>query len=898
MSNIGNHTVVGILAHVDAGKTTLSEALLYTCGNIRKLGRVDNQDAFLDTYDMERERGITIFSKQAELSIEERKITLLDTPGHVDFSTEMERTLPVLDYAVLVISGADGIQGHTLTLWNLLKKYKVPVFLFINKMDQPDTDKEVLLKELKQTFSDGCIVFGEEEGEDFLEELAMTNESVMAQYLETGAIYTEQIGQGIKNREIFPCYFGSALKLQGIDVFLQGIKKYACLPTHKQQFGAKVYKISRDEMGNRLTHMKITGGSLKVKDSLGDEKINQIRLYSGNRFSTLNEAEAGSVVAVTGLAHTYPGQGLGMEKDGILPILAPVMNYSLIFPDHIDVLVMEKKLKELEEEDPQLHITYNERQKQLEVQIMGEVQLDVLRRMIMDRYAVPVEFGAGNIVYKETIQDVVEGVGHYEPLRHYAEVHLLLEPLERGKGLVFAADCSLDELDRNWQRLILTHLEEKSYKGVLSGSSITDMRITLISGRAHLKHTEGGDFRQATYRAVRQGLMKAKSILLEPVYKYCLTLPATMVGRAMTDLENMHGTFDAPMQHNDVATLEGVVPVATMHGYHTTLASYTGGKGQLQCVLGGYKECHNTEEVLAHIGYIAEEDVENSADSVFTSHGAGLLVPWYEVEEHMHIPLRDLSPSLTEEKRLEEERLRLEEAYRRNEMRKNAGGYRQKGSSGASGDSWETEKELKAIFEQTYGTVKTKLPQAFVKKEDRLPKVEYHYKPKPKLPEYLLVDGYNVIMAWEDLRELAEVSMDGARMKLQDMLCNYQGYKKNHVIVVYDAYKVVGHQTEHEKYRNINLVFTKESETADQYIERVTQEIGRKYDVTVATSDALEQIIIRGQGAKLLSSKDLLAELERTSKEISERYLEKAPEIRTSLQGELDLLKYKEETEL
>lgn len=888
-----SNTVVGILAHVDAGKTTLSEAMLYTCGNIRKLGRVDNQDAFLDTYALERERGITIFSKQAELSIDEKHITLLDTPGHVDFSTEMERTLQVLDYAILVISGADGVQGHTLTLWNLLKKYNVPVFLFINKMDQPDTNREALLDELKRSLSDSCMDFEEDMTDTFYEEVAMANEQVMAEYLESGSIDEERIAQSIANREIFPCYFGSALKLQGVELFLQGIKKYSRLPKYKLQFGAKVYKISRDEMGNRLTHMKLTGGSLKVKDSLGEEKINQIRIYSGNRFQAVNEAEAGSVVAVTGLANTYPGQGLGLEKDGILPTLAPVMNYSLIFPPHIDVLVMEKKMKELEEEDPQLHITYNERHKALEVQIMGEVQLDVLRRLMMDRFAVPVEFGAGNIVYKETISDVVEGVGHYEPLRHYAEVHLLLEPSERGGGLIFEADCSLDELDRNWQRLILTHLEEKSHKGVLTGSSVTDMKITLLSGRAHLKHTEGGDFRQATYRAVRQGLMKAQSVLLEPVYKYTLTLPATHVGRAMTDMENMHGTFEAPMQQGDTATLEGIVPVATMHGYHSVLASYTGGKGQLQCVLSGYKECHNAEEVIARLGYVPEEDVENSADSVFTSHGAGLLVPWYEVEEHMHLPLREFGNILTEEERLEEERLRLEEVHRQNMVRKNASSK----MAGATGDSWATEKELKAIFEQTYGEVKTKLPQAFVKKEERLPKVEYNYKPKEKLPEYLLVDGYNVIMAWPDLKELAEVSMDAARSKLQDMLCNYQGYKKNTVIVVYDAYKVVGHQTEYEKYRNIYTVFTKESETADQYIEKVSHEIGRKYDVTVATSDALEQIIIQGQGCKLLSSRDLLVELEMTSKEIRERYLEKAPNVRTSLQGELDLIKYKEDTE-
>ncbi len=889
-----SHTVVGILAHVDAGKTTLSEAMLYTCGNIRKLGRVDNQDAFLDTYALERERGITIFSKQAELSIDEKNITLLDTPGHVDFSTEMERTLQVLDYALLVISGSDGIQGHTLTLWNLLKKYKVPVFLFINKMDQPDTHKDALIEEIKQSLTTNCVDFEEDTTNDFYEEVAMANEQVMAEYLEEGKVSDEQIAASILNREIFPCYFGSALKLQGIEGFLQGLKKYTLLPKYRHQFGAKVYKISRDEMGNRLTHMKITGGSLKVKDSLGEEKINQIRIYSGNRFTAVNEVNAGSVVAVTGLSATYPGQGLGLEKDGITPSLAPVMNYSLIFPDHIDVLVMEKKLKELEEEDPQLHITYNERQKQLEVQIMGEVQLDVLRHMIMDRFAVPVEFGAGNIVYKETIADVVEGVGHYEPLRHYAEVHLLLEPLERGKGLIFEADCSLDELDRNWQRLILTHLEEKAHKGVLTGSSITDMRITLLSGRAHLKHTEGGDFRQATYRSVRQGLMKAKSVLLEPVYKYTLTLPAALVGRAMTDIENMKGTFEPPMQQGDVAVLEGIVPVATMHGYHTTLASYSGGKGQLQCVLNGYKECHNTDDVIARIGYIPEEDVENSADSVFTSHGAGLLIPWYEVEEHMHIPLRNRGEIMTEEERLEEERLRLEEAHKRNVARKN---YNAKGNGGQTGDSWETEKELKAIFEQTYGTVKTKLPQAFVKKEDRLPKVEYNYKPKEKRPEYLVVDGYNIIMAWPDLKELADINMDGARGKLQDMLCNYQGYKNNTIIVVYDAYKVVGHQTEYEKYRNINLVFTKESETADQYIEKVTHEIAKKYDVTVATSDALEQIIIQGHGCRRLSARDLLAELQYTGKEIEERYLEKNPSIRTSLQGELDLIKYKEDAE-
>lgn len=888
-----NKLTIGILAHVDAGKTTLAESILYLTGSIRKLGRVDHQDAFLDTYELERERGITIFSKQAEFRLGEREVTLLDTPGHVDFSAEMERTLQVLDYAILVISGADGVQGHVQTLWRLLKQYEIPVFLFINKMDQPDTNEKALMEELTKRLDEKCINFsGGLETEEAKENLAVCDEAVLEHYLESGEIQKEEIINLIAKRKVFPCYFGSALKIQGVEEFLRGIETFTRECAYPEEFGARVFKIARDAQGNRLTYLKITGGSLKVKmllsnekeagegkEELWEEKAEQIRIYSGNSFEAVKEAKAGIVCAVTGLSHTYCGQGLGIEAHTFLPVLEPVLTYKIELPEDCNVHSMLIKLKELEEEEPQLHIVWDERLQEIHAQVMGEVQIEILKRMIWERYQTEVEFGSGKIVYKETIEDCVEGVGHFEPLRHYAEVHLKLEPAERGTGLHFFADCSEDLLDRNWQRLVLTHLEERMHKGVLTGSEITDMRITLVSGRAHLKHTEGGDFRQATYRALRQGLKKAKSVLLEPVYEFRLELPADKVGRAMADIQKMYGEFQLSDSEGEYSVVTGFAPVSLMRDYQKEVMAYTSGHGRLFCTLKGYMPCHNADEVIEEMNYDSESDLENPTGSVFCVHGAGFIVPWYEVEDYMHLELQTPMQKQVEEEIPMPKRTPQEaEAYLK--------------------EGVQNEEELRAIFERTYGAVKRER-QGWERVSKRNPnrnpsarssETENTRKEKKREPikEYLLVDGYNIIFAWEDLNELSKINIESARNKLMDRLSNYQGYKKMTLILVFDAYKVKGNPGSVMKYHNIYVVYTKEAETADQYIEKTVHEIGRKYQVTVATSDALEQVIILGQGGNRLSAANLLEEVEAVEAEISKKVQKKTPKEKNYLFDHLD----------
>ena len=862
------HICIGLLAHVDAGKTTLAESLLYHTGAIRKMGRVDHQNAFLDTYELERARGITIFSKQAGFTLGDREVVLLDTPGHVDFSAEMERTLQILDYAVLIIGGTDGVQGHVETLWRLLRQYKIPVFLFINKMDQDGANSAEILKELQGRLDEKCIDFtASQPQEEFMENLAMCDETVLETYLEEGEISEKQIRELIARRKVFPCYFGSALKSQGIQEFLEGLETYTKVPDYPDTFGAKVYKISRDEKGSRLTHMKITGGSLKVKQVLSgedwEEKADQIRIYSGAGFEAVKEVPAGAVCAVTGLTRTHAGQGLGIEQTSGEPLLIPVLNYEIQLPEECDVHQMFLKLRQLEEEEPELHIVWNPQLNEIHAQVMGEVQIEILKNMIQERFGISVEFGSGNIVYKETIEEPVEGTGHFEPLRHYAEVHLLLEPGEPGSGLEFAVSCSEDMLDKNWQRLILTHLEEKAHKGVLTGSDITDMKITLVAGKAHLKHTEGGDFRQATYRAVRQGLRKARSVLLEPVYEYRLEVPSDMVGRAMTDIQKMYGTFHGPEIEGEMSVLTGVAPVVTMGGYQSEVTAYTRGRGRLSCTLKGYQPCHNAEEVIEAAGYEPDADMENPTGSVFCAHGAGFVVNWDEVDTYAHIQTE----------------LGLEETDQETIMKT------QPAQPYKSFDEIRLDQEeLEEIFTRTYGPIRRER-NAFQKTSRTVIAPASPRKSKPKEPEkeYLLVDGYNIIFAWEDLNELAKVNIEGARNKLMDILCNYQGYKKCTLILVFDAYKVEGGQGSVQKYHNIHVVYTKEAETADQYIEKTVHEIGKKYHVTVATSDALEQVIILGQGADRLSARNLREEIQSMKEEIREDYIEKQKKSGTYL---------------
>ena len=908
------HITIGILAHVDAGKTTLSECMLYLSGRIRKLGRVDHKDAFLDTYELERERGITIFSKQAELETGNLGITLLDTPGHVDFSAEMERTLQVLDYAILVINGADGVQGHTRTLWGLLKRYQIPTFLFINKMDQVGTDKEKVLDDLQNRLDEACIDFTER-SEEFFDSLAMCDEEAMEEYLESEKVEEDTIAEMIGMRKVYPCYFGSALKIEGVQEFMDGMADYiekneqwtekgehgkteayrksdqktgrkdsgALNEKDISEFGAKVYKISRDSSGSRLTHLKVTSGVLKVKDILNgyagkkssmnesdtsevsekstlgkegdrwEEKVNQIRIYSGEKYEMVQEVEAGMICAVTGLNYTYPGEGLGIEADSEAPALEPVLSYKIELPEGCDVHKMLENLRILEEEDPMLKIVWNEELGEIHAKLMGAVQIEILKSLIKDRFGVEVEFDTGNIVYKETIQNTVEGVGHFEPLRHYAEVHLKMEHGERGSGIVIGTDCSEDMLDKNWQRLILTHLLEKEHRGVLTGSVITDMKITLTAGRAHLKHTEGGDFRQATYRAVRQGLMQAESLLLEPYYDFQLEVPSGMIGRALTDIQRMNGEAGTPQTEGEMTTIEGYAPVAAMRDYQMEVNAYTRGQGHLTCTFRGYEPCRNAEEVIENIAYDPERDTENPTGSVFCSHGAGFNVSWDKVPEYMHL-----------ENQLEKERA-LEEAKRQSRQIE-----RQAPRAARTPKVYSKveEKELEEIFIRTYGKVERKgglTPQTY--------ESEYAKKQRKKeeaVQEYLLVDGYNVIFAWEELKELAKVSIEAARDKLMDILCNYQGYKKCVLILVFDAYKVEGYTLEIQKYHNIHVVYTKEAETADQYIEKVVHHIGRKYHVTVVTSDGVEQVITMGQGGTRISSRDFLEEIEYTKKLIAE----------------------------
>lgn len=862
------HICIGLLAHVDAGKTTLAESLLYHTGAIRKMGRVDHQNAFLDTYELERARGITIFSKQAGFTLGDREVVLLDTPGHVDFSAEMERTLQILDYAVLIIGGTDGVQGHVETLWRLLRQYKIPVFLFINKMDQDGANSAEILKELQGRLDEKCIDFtASQPQEEFMENLAMCDETVLETYLEEGEISEKQIRELIARRKVFPCYFGSALKSQGIQEFLEGLETYTKVPDYPDTFGAKVYKISRDEKGSRLTHMKITGGNLKVKQVLSgedwEEKADQIRIYSGAGFEAVKEVPAGAVCAVTGLTRTHAGQGLGIEQTSGEPLLIPVLNYEIQLPEECDVHQMFLKLRQLEEEEPELHIVWNPQLNEIHAQVMGEVQIEILKNMIQERFGISVEFGSGNIVYKETIEEPVEGTGHFEPLRHYAEVHLLLEPGEPGSGLEFAVSCSEDMLDKNWQRLILTHLEEKAHKGVLTGSDITDMKITLVAGKAHLKHTEGGDFRQATYRAVRQGLRKARSVLLEPVYEYRLEVPSDMVGRAMTDIQKMYGTFQGPEIEGEMSVLTGVAPVVTMGGYQSEVTAYTRGRGRLSCTLKGYQPCHNAEEVIEAAGYEPDADMENPTGSVFCAHGAGFVVNWDEVDTYAHIQTELGLEETEQETVLQTQPAQPYKSF--DEIRLD-------------------QEELEEIFTRTYGSIRRER-NAFQKTSRTVTAPASPRKSKPKEPEkeYLLVDGYNIIFAWEDLNELAKVNIEGARNKLMDILCDYQGYKKCTLILVFDAYKVEGGQGSVQKYHNIHVVYTKEAETADQYIEKTVHEIGKKYHVTVATSDALEQVIILGQGADRLSARNLREEIQRMKEEIREDYLEKQKKSGTYL---------------
>ena len=851
MESTRKQIVLGILAHVDSGKTTLSEAMLYRAGVTRRLGRVDHKDAFLDTDALEKARGITIFSKQALLTAGDTNITLLDTPGHVDFSTETERTLQVLDYAVLVVSGTDGVQSHTETLWRLLRRYHVPTFVFVNKMDLPGMERQELLAQLNRRLGEGFVDFGAEQA-DRDEALALCDENLMDRMLDAGQLQDADLIPAIARRHVFPCWFGAALKLEGVDALLDGLDRYTRPAPALEAFGAKVFKVSQDEQGARLTWLRVTGGELKVKAQLTGEadgepwaeKANQLRLYSGAKYTLTEAIGPGQVCAVTGLTKARPGEGLGAERDSDLPVLEPVLSYQVLLPEGADVHAALGKLHRLEEEEPQLHVVWNETLGEIHVQLMGEIQLEVLRSLLAERFGLEVEFGPGGILYKETITEPMEGVGHYEPLRHYAEVHLKLEPLPRGSGMQFAADCREEVLDKNWQRLVLTHLEEKQHLGVLTGSPLTDVKITLIAGRAHLKHTEGGDFRQATYRAVRQGLMLAKSQLLEPWYAFRLEVPAENIGRAMSDIQRMEGTFDPPESGEETAVLAGFAPVSTMRSYPMEVVSYTRGRGHLSLTLDGYRPCHNAQEVIAAIGYEPEHDLDNPADSVFCAHGAGFVVPWDQVRSHMHVDSGWGKSTRPEQEAAVPQRRAM--AYRA---------------------TLEEDAELLKIFERTYGPIKRDPLAAFrpVQKRER---PDFAAEQWEIAPEYLLVDGYNIIFAWDELNALSKESLDAARHKLMDILCNYQGFQKCVLILVFDAYRVPGSPGSIEQYHNIHVVYTKEAETADMFIERVTHEIGRNRRVRVATSDGMEQIIILGHGALRVSARMFHEEVQNVEKQI------------------------------
>ena len=851
MESTRKQIVLGILAHVDSGKTTLSEAMLYRAGVTRRLGRVDHKDAFLDTDALEKARGITIFSKQALLTAGDTDITLLDTPGHVDFSTETERTLQVLDYAVLVVSGTDGVQSHTETLWRLLRRYHVPTFVFVNKMDLPGMERQEILAQLNRRLGEGFVDFGAEQA-DRDEALALCDETLMNRMLDAGQLSDADLIPAIARRHMFPCWFGSALKLEGVDELLDGLDRFTRPAPALEAFGAKVFKVSQDEQGARLTWLRVTGGELKVKAQLTGEvdgepwaeKANQLRLYSGAKYTLTEAIGPGQVCAVTGLTKARPGEGLGAERDSDLPVLEPVLSYQVLLPEGADVHAALGKLHRLEEEEPQLHVVWNETLGEIHVQLMGEIQLEVLRSLLAERFGLEVEFGPGGILYKETITEPMEGVGHYEPLRHYAEVHLKLEPLPRGSGMQFAADCREEVLDKNWQRLVLTHLEEKQHLGVLTGSPLTDVKITLIAGRAHLKHTEGGDFRQATYRAVRQGLMLAKSQLLEPWYAFRLEVPAENIGRAMSDIQRMEGTFDPPESGEETAVLTGFAPVSTMRSYPMEVVSYTRGRGHLSLTLDGYRPCHNAQEVIAAIGYEPEHDLDNPADSVFCAHGAGFVVPWDQVRSHMHVDSGWGKSTRPEQEAAVPQRRAM--AYRA---------------------TLEEDAELLKIFERTYGPIKRDPLAAFhpVQKREH---PDFAAEQWEIAPEYLLVDGYNIIFAWDELNALSKESLDAARHKLMDILCNYQGFQKCVLILVFDAYRVPGSPGSIEQYHNIHVVYTKEAETADMFIERVTHEIGRNRRVRVATSDGMEQIIILGHGALRVSARMFHEEVQNVEKQI------------------------------
>lgn len=852
---------MGILAHVDSGKTTLSEALLYQSGAIKKLGRVDHKNSFLDTFNLERDRGITIFSKQAEFETKNTRFTLLDTPGHIDFSAETERTLQVLDYAILVISAANGIQSHTHTLWNLLSKYNVPVFIFVNKTDLDGADKSRVLEELKTKFSSGCVDFGEENKEEFYENLALCHEKLLNEYYEKDCIDHNLITEYISRRKIFPCYFGSALKLDGTAEFLQGLDSYTKMPFYGDEFGAKVYKISEDK-GQRLTHLKVTGGTLNVRDTVispknkEGEKINQIRIYNGDKFTVTDKAESGTVCAVTGITFAQSGDGLGCEKNSSMPILQPVLNYRLELPEGADPHKAFNNMKILEREDPQLKVVWNQRLSEIHIQLMGDIQLEVLQELIKERFDMSVAFSKGSIIYKETISDTVEGVGHFEPLRHYAEVHLILKPGKRNSGIVIKNECKEDVLDKNWQRLIITHLYEKTHLGVLTGSPITDIEIILASGKAHPKHTEGGDFRQATYRAVRQGLRQAKSVLLEPVYEFTLEIPTENTGRAITDIQRMSGTFDTPENTGEFTVIKGTAPVSEMGDYAREVVQYTHGKGKLACALKGYEPCHNSDEVIETLGYDCDGDTDNPCDSVFCSHGSGYNVKWDQVKSHMHLPSAMSKPKTAGESVA---------------VNKDFSTAKYKGAK----DLFALDKELMVIFEKTYGPVKNRNGrenQNHFTFTESAEKKEYKKQSKGNYDgvEYLLVDGYNVIHSWDRLKKLAEDNLETARNVLVNILCNYQGYRKCNLIVVFDAYKVKGNVGEVEKQGNITIVYTKEAETADMYIEKASYKLAKTNKVRVVTSDALEQLIILEGGALRVSSAEFQYEVEQAENNIRE----------------------------
>ncbi len=917
--------VVGILAHVDAGKTTLAECILHLSGKLRQTGRVDHGDAFLDHYELERKRGITIFSKQARFTWKDMEVTLLDTPGHVDFAAEMERTLAVLDCAILVINGTDGVQGHTRTLWKLLDYYDVPVFVFVNKMDQPGNDRAVLMEQLKRQLSGNCVCFSAEdpgkgvyaEGAAWLEEVATCEETLMNRYLETGELRKEQIAQAIWDRQVFPCYFGAALKEEGVEALLDGIALYrkayrAVCPAEEEYpetFGARVYQITRDSAGMRLTHIKVTGGRLRVKqfldnkssaqseDEVFSEKADQLRLYNGTEYALAEEVKAGEICAVTGLTKTFVGQGLGFETENEKPVLEPVLTYRIELPEGEDAVRVLGLLRQLEEEEPLLHILWQEATKEIHAQVMGEVQIEILQELIAERFGLEVTFGEGSIVYKETLAKPVVGVGHFEPLRHYAEVELLLEPGEPGSGMQFASVCSEDGLDRNWQRLILTHLEERSHVGVLIGAPVTDLRILLVAGRAHAKHTEGGDFRQATYRAVRQGLRSGECVLLEPMFSFVLELPTEYLGRAMSDVQRMYGSFETPVTEGDRSMLKGRAPVATMRDYQREVAAYTHGTGHFACTPDGYAPCHNVEEVIAHQGYDPEADVANPTGSVFCAHGAGFLVDWDQVPVYAHVEIPADIKALVEQAGREEQG-KPGAVDGSGEQRESAG--RSGGRAQGSTERYITQEEIEQIFAQTYGK----------KEKDARHRRRYHVtrrdsgmgaaggqaggygdgsgntsrlsssaKSGAAKKSCLLVDGYNIIFAWDELRALSEVNIDSARDRLMDILSNYQGTLGGELILVFDAYKVKGNPGSTLKYHNIYVIYTREAETADQYIEKTVHEMADQYQITVATSDRLEQMIIWGDGAMRMSARGLYEAVENAAKELRENYTEQDSRI-------------------